>query len=279
MDIKNLFTIGEMGGLFRTNIRTLRYYDDIGLLKPEVVDPKTGYRYYSARQFERMNTIKYLRNLNMPLDKIKAFFENRDTLVMEQILEEQLQETRAQLARLQAIERKLTTRLEQLDYAMHAQLDQIHARHLPARPAAVLKKEIRQGENLEYPIRELERTSQLPPAMFLGKVGVSIRRENLLAGQFDRFSAIFVLIEEEDNYKGETAWLPEGDFLTIWYAGTHQDSAIYYKKLLAHMDTLGLECCGDSVEITWIDSGFMDDTEKYVTELQLPVRAKAPPHL
>lgn len=264
-----------MGGLFRTNIRTLRYYDDIGLLKPEVVDPKTGYRYYSARQFERMNTIKYLRNLNMPLDKIKAFFENRDTLVMEQILEEQLQETRAQLARLQAIERKLTTRLEQLDYAMHAQLDQIHARHLPARPAAVLKKEIRQGENLEYPIRELERTSQLPPAMFLGKVGVSIRRENLLAGQFDRFSAIFVLIEEEDNYKGETAWLPEGDFLTIWYAGTHQDSAIYYKKLLAHMDTLGLECCGDSVEITWIDSGFTDDTEKYVTELQLPVRAKA----
>lgn len=42
------------------------------------------------------------------------------------------------------------------------------------------------------------------------------------------------------------------------------------------MDTLGLECCGDSVEITWIDSGFTDDTEKYVTELQLPVRAKAP---
>lgn len=276
MDIKNLFTIGEMGGLFRTNIRTLRYYDDIGLLKPEVVDPKTGYRYYSARQFERMNTIKYLRTLNMPLDKIKAFFENRDTLVMEQILEEQLQETRAQLARLQAIERKLATRLEQLDYAMHAQLDQIQEKHLPARPAAVLKKEIRQGENLEYPIRELERTSQLPPAMFLGKVGVSIRRENLLAGQFDRFSAIFVLIEEEDNYKGETAWLPEGDFLAIWYAGTHQDSAIYYKKLLAHMDTLGLECCGDSVEITWIDSGFTDDTEKYVTELQLPVRAKAP---
>ncbi|WP_321004108.1 MerR family transcriptional regulator [Eisenbergiella porci] len=274
--MKNLFTIGEMGGLFRTNIRTLRYYDDIGLLRPEAVDPKTGYRYYSARQFERMNTIKYLRTLNMPLDKIKAFFENRDTLVMEQILEEQLQETRAQLARLQAIERKLATRLEQLDYAMHAQLDQIQEKHLPARPAAVLKKEIRQGENLEYPIRELERTSQLPPAMFLGKVGVSIRRENLLAGQFDRFSAIFVLIEEEDNYKGETAWLPEGDFLTIWYAGTHQDSAAYYKKLLAHMDTLGLECCGDSVEITWIDSGFTDDTEKYVTELQLPVRAKAP---
>ena len=103
MDIRNLFTIGEMGGLFRINIRTLRYYDEIGLLKPEVVDERTGYRYYSARQFERMNTIKYLRTLNMPLDKIKAFFENRDTSVMEQILEEQLEETREQLSRLHSI--------------------------------------------------------------------------------------------------------------------------------------------------------------------------------
>ena len=109
MDISNLFTIGEMGRLFRTNIRTLRYYDEIGLLKPEMVDASTGYRYYSSRQFERMNTIKYLRTLNMPLDKIRAFFENRDTTVIEQILEEQLEETRKQLSSLHAIERKLAT--------------------------------------------------------------------------------------------------------------------------------------------------------------------------
>ena len=30
-------------------------------------------------------------------------------------------------------------------------------------------------------------------------------------------------------------------------------------------------CSGDSAEITWIDSGFTDDQEKYVTELQIPV--------
>lgn len=145
MDIRNLFTIGEMGGLFRINIRTLRYYDEIGLLKPEVVDERTGYRYYSARQFERMNTIKYLRTLNMPLDKIKAFFENRDTSVMEQILEEQLEETREQLSRLHSIERKLSNRLFQLHYAMTAPLERIERKTFPARPAAFLKKEISQG--------------------------------------------------------------------------------------------------------------------------------------
>ena len=229
MDIRNLFTIGEMGGLFRINIRTLRYYDEIGLLKPEVVDERTGYRYYSARQFERMNTIKYLRTLNMPLDKIKAFFENRDTSVMEQILEEQLEETREQLSRLHSIERKLSNRLFQLHYAMTAPLERIERKNFPARPAAFLKKEISQGENLEYPIRELERTSQLPPAMFLGKVGVSISREDLLNGRFHHFSGIFVLLEEEDNYRGEQTFLPEGDYLTILYAGTHQ--AVSYTHL------------------------------------------------
>ena len=69
----------------------------------------------------------------------------------------------------------------------------------------------------------------------------------------------------------EQTFLPEGDYLTILYAGTHQDSAAYYKRLLACAREQGLECSGDSAEITWIDSGFTDDQEKYVTELQIPV--------
>lgn len=271
MDISNLFTIGEMGRLFRTNIRTLRYYDEIGLLKPEMVDASTGYRYYSSRQFERMNTIKYLRTLNMPLDKIRAFFENRDTTVIEQILEEQLEETRKQLSSLHAIERKLATRLDQLHYAMNAPLGEICRKFVPARSAAFLKKEISLEESLEYPIRELERTSQLPPSVFLGKVGVSISRMDLLKRQFAHFSGIFILLEEEDNYQGERTLLPEGEYLSILYTGTHQDSSSYYEKLLEYMKQQKLFCCGDSVEITWIDSGFTDDQGKYVTELQIPV--------
>ena len=65
--MKNLFPIGEMADLFGINIRTLRYYDEIGILHPETADPDTGYRYYSTRQFERLNTIKYLRALGVSL--------------------------------------------------------------------------------------------------------------------------------------------------------------------------------------------------------------------
>lgn len=73
--MKNLFTIGEMAELFGINIRTLRYYDGIGILRPETTDPETGYRYYSTRQFERLNTIKYLRALGVSLKKISLFLK------------------------------------------------------------------------------------------------------------------------------------------------------------------------------------------------------------
>ena len=60
--MNKLFTIGEMAKLFGINAKTLRYYDEIGLIRPEHTDPMTGYRYYSTGQFERLNTIKYLEH-------------------------------------------------------------------------------------------------------------------------------------------------------------------------------------------------------------------------
>ena len=56
------------------------------------------------------------------------------------------------------------------------------------------------------------------------------------------------------------------------YGGRREYAEFYAEEiLLACAREQGLECSGDSAEITWIDSGFTDDQEKYVTELQIPV--------
>lgn len=272
--MKELFTIGEVAELFQLNIRTLRYYDEIGLLKPEEINEQTGYRYYSTKQFERLNSIKYLRTLNMPLEKIRQFFENKDARTMKQILEEQLAETKKQLDALLNMERKLQRRLEQLNYAMSAPLAIVQEKKLQERQVAFLRKTIRQGEDLEYPIRELERMNHLQPAMFLGKVGVSIGKEDLERQRYSQFSGIFVFLEQEDLFQGEQRVLPGGDYLAILYSGTHQESARYYDELFAYMRGRGYELHGDSVEITWIDAGFTNDLSQYVTELQIPVRIR-----
>jgi len=43
-----MFSIGEFARLGSVSVRTLRHYDEIGLLRPATVDPETGYRGYSA---------------------------------------------------------------------------------------------------------------------------------------------------------------------------------------------------------------------------------------
>ena len=75
MEKQELFQIGEVARMFHLSVGSLRHYEKIGLLEPEYVDPETGYRYYSIRQFECLNTIRYLRVLDMPLPRIAGFFK------------------------------------------------------------------------------------------------------------------------------------------------------------------------------------------------------------
>lgn len=272
--MNKLFTIGEMAKLFGINAKTLRYYDEIGLIRPEQTDPVTGYRYYSTQQFERLNTIKYLRALDMPLAKIKRFFENKDIGQMVEILKEQQQEVLIRRRELERIERKIEDRLSQLHDALYTVYDQVEEITMPARRLAMLRTEIPATDDLEYPIRQLERQTQLEAAMFLGKVGVSISMEYVRAHKFDEFCSIFVVLEPGDSYVGEAVDIPGGEYLTLRYCGTHTQSAVYYETLLRGMNERGYELAGNSIEITLVDSGMTDDTSGFVTELQLPVKRR-----
>lgn len=70
-----MFKIGEFSKLVQVPIPTLRYYDQIGLLKPIRVDALTGYRYYSASQLPRLHRILSLRGLGFSLEQIEAVLD------------------------------------------------------------------------------------------------------------------------------------------------------------------------------------------------------------
>ena len=72
--------------MFHISMGTLHHYEQEGILTPEYTDERTGYRYYSARQFEVLNTIWYLRVLDIPLSEIGEFLKNRDVDVIEEKL-------------------------------------------------------------------------------------------------------------------------------------------------------------------------------------------------
>ncbi|QIB67874.1 MerR family transcriptional regulator [Aminipila butyrica] len=267
---RGLLTVGEMARLFHMNIRTLRYYDQLGILKPEYVNPETKYRYYSTNQFERMNTIKYLRALDVPLEKIASFFNEKDVNTMLSIFADQRERVLEKQRQLIQIERKLTNRMEQIQAALSAPYGQVTVKQLPQRELVLLEKDFTLADDLELLIRDLSRDHRLDEAIFLGKVGVSISQQDLEKNQIKRFSSIFLVLEAEDNFAESDGALPAASYATVQYQGTHQAAAPYYRLLLDYLAARGLKMTGDSVEITIIDWGMTNDSNKFVTELQIP---------
>ena len=71
-----LYKIGDFSRLCRITVRTIRYYDEIGLLKPVRVEQTTGYRYYSIEQLPTLNRIIMLKGIGLSLDDIKGLLNN-----------------------------------------------------------------------------------------------------------------------------------------------------------------------------------------------------------
>jgi len=70
-----VFKISEFSKLSRIPIQTLRYYDQIGILKPAATDDMTGYRYYRADQLLRVNRIVILKDLGFSLQQITQLLQ------------------------------------------------------------------------------------------------------------------------------------------------------------------------------------------------------------
>jgi DNA-binding transcriptional MerR regulator len=110
-----MFSIGEFARLGTVSVRTLRHYDEIGLLHPAKVDPNTGYRSYAADQLGQLNRIMALKDLGFSLEQTRKLIsgitleELRGMLALrraqlEQELDEYVTRLRGVEARLRYIE-------------------------------------------------------------------------------------------------------------------------------------------------------------------------------
>lgn len=70
-----MFRIGDFAKIARVSVKTLHYYDEIGLLKPEQVHTSTGYRYYTLDQLPRLNRILALKDLGFTLSQISSMLD------------------------------------------------------------------------------------------------------------------------------------------------------------------------------------------------------------
>lgn len=272
MERKNLFSIGEVSRLFHISVSSLRHYESIGLLTPEYISPESGYRYYNTEQFEVLNTIRYLRALDMPLSEIEDFLKNKDIERITEKLHQQKETVLKKQEELKRIERKIDHRLNWLSDAQKIPLDTVSLVLIPSCRIVWVDAPLKvdHPSDMEAPIRKLDQ-SDAEAVVFLGKVGLGISTEHLQTAQTDQYDGIFLMLDQEDLYKGDTLVLPETLCVRVRFQGSHAEAPAQYQNLLNYMKHHHMLIAGFSREITLIDYGITNDTEKFVTEICIPV--------
>ena len=273
MDRKGLFSIGEVSKLFHISVSSLRHYENVGLLPPEYTSPDTGYRYYGPEQFEVLNTIRYLRALDMPLAEIEDFLKNKDISNIEEKLMQQKKIVLEKQLELKRMEQKINHRLNVLSEAQNTPLDTVTLVQLPASRIVWVEAplKIEESQDMEAPIRKLDQ-SKAEAVVFLGKVGLGISSEHLQNSEYKKYDGIFLILDDEDIYDGEIMPVAESLCVRLCFRGSHAEAPGQYKKLLDYIKNHQMQIVGFSREITLIDYGITNDPEKFVTEICIPVK-------
>jgi len=86
-----MFSIGEFSKMAKISVKTLRYYDEVGLLVPVKVDDFTNYRYYDTNQLVTLQKIIAFKQAGLSIGDILAILNGGDTLVL-------LKKTKTELA-------------------------------------------------------------------------------------------------------------------------------------------------------------------------------------
>ena len=100
MSYKTKLKIGEFSRMMQVTVKTLRHYEQKGLLLPDEVDEWTGYRYYTIDQMQRLNSIRDLQRLGFSLDEIHDLYEETSQEPSLHQLDGKIQDTERQLRAL-----------------------------------------------------------------------------------------------------------------------------------------------------------------------------------
>ena len=100
-----LYKIGEFSKLVNVPVKTLRYYDEINLFKPQEIDLFNGYRYYSEKQIDDLEVILSLKEVGFSLEEIKKNKNNYTEALMQKKKEELMLE-----------QENLENKIRKLDY-------------------------------------------------------------------------------------------------------------------------------------------------------------------
>ena len=272
--VPTLLSIGEFSRATALTAKTLRHYHERGVLVPTRVDPSTGYRYYDPSAIERARAIKLLRELEVPLDEIRAILaECSDDADALRFLEAHREVVIGRLAHLQSIAQTLTTMIETERAALAASEEQfeVEEKELPTQLVAGIRTTGRfDAAGVLY--KKLGRAAGFGIA---GKAAMLIYDEAYKEEDAD-FEPLFPVRKATDLGAGiHVRELAGGRALCIRHRGPYNTSNVAYRRVYKACAERGLRALVPSREIYLKGPGmlFKGNPAKYLTEIQLLVES------
>ena len=270
--MKRYFTVGEMASLFKLNPKTLRFYDEIDLFKPQYINPENNYRYYSIDQIDQLETIEYLKELGLSLKVIKYHLEEMNVNNVINSLNYQKQITCNKIKELKTIKYKIEKKIKQMEDAINTDhIGEIRKLDLEERKIVRLKERNIPYEDIGIYVRELVKESREKVSLSYGMVGLFIDKENFKQGVYNQYDGVFAIIDKTKYDRRLLKKLQKGKYLSIRFNGYHKDAPIYYEKIQNYIDENNYNILDDPFEIQIIDPTLIDKKGDMITEIQVLV--------
>ncbi|MCR9144778.1 MAG: MerR family transcriptional regulator [bacterium] len=280
-----MYSIGEFSRLTRLSIKTLRFYDRQGLLKPAVVDSDSGYRYYQPTQTLVAGKIQYYRNCDLSLKdiaellKLEALGAEAELLAILEGHEEMLAERIASMQRMQRWIRSLRT--SRGSSAADGESRRLGDPDGPieivaARPQTVVAaKKFGDYEDV-FPLIEELTDFALSQSLKIDGPPILLWGEAMAAGSSSPGAAaeVEVAVPVSGRFQSTSALfrrrLPGGDVARLVFRGARSESGRHYERLFSWIFENGCQIDGSFREIYLNSPGVVKEAD-YLTELQVPI--------
>jgi DNA-binding transcriptional MerR regulator len=279
-----VFRIGDFSRIARVSCRLLRYYDELGLLKPAQLERDSGYRYYSASQLPRLNRILVLKELGLSLEDIARVLDT-DLTAAELRGMLMVRRSDAQRALTEEMERlrHIESRIAQIDTEGELSVDDVIMRSEPAQQILSVRRVVPSFAAARDLIREVSESARGLKAK--GQLGRLTAIAHAQEFELDRIDVEMGFIVA-GNVR-EAIRLTNGEPLTVRELpgvermatcvriGLPERAHLITGKIGLFMEANGYALAGPGREV-FLQPPRLDRMEESVVEMQFPVARVAP---
>ncbi len=265
-----VFSIGEFSRITGLTVKTLRFYQEQGLLEPSYVDEQTGYRYYHESKIEAARVISFLRGLELPLSEIAEILKHgEDETQVLAVIQRQKEHIAAQVQRYQRVLREIDQFLakerEAVQTMRQASFD-IQEKDLPAILVAGVRmrgKYAECGSGFAKIGRSFGRHICGP--CFLLHYDTEYREDDA------DFEACMPVRQARQVDGISVRELPAGRAVTLLHQGPYDELGRSYARLMSYLKQQGYEVATPTREVYLKGPGmiFKGNPKKYLTEIQM----------